>query len=215
MAIAKKQPQEVITLKPMAIKDLTLEIIGTTPLITHNWTVKAQQEMLDKHMGKAKTVKHDIKNPVEDFIGSLYWLEGKPEENTEEAFEEAIRNGARFGFKSNGIKASVVSAGYRAGVMKDKVSTNGAFHIDGEFVEIFGTPKMREDIVRVSNGSPDIRFRGQFDEWSILVKISYNSGVMSSEQLVNLFQLGGFAVGIGEWRPEKGGQFGMYRVGTK
>lgn len=209
---AKKGSETVIVLKPMAIENLTLKIVGITPLIVHNWGIKAKQEMLDKHMGKAKTQKHAIKNPVEDFIESLYWLEGKPIEFTEEAFEEALKNGARFGFPSNGIKASAASAGYRAGVMKDKVSTNGAFHIDGEYTEIIGIPRMREDMVRVGMGSPDIRFRGEFKEWSMLINIRYNSGIISAEQLVNLFQLGGFAVGIGEWRTEKGGQFGMYSV---
>jgi hypothetical protein len=30
------------------------------------------------------------------------------------------------------------------------------------------------------------------------------------EQLLNIVNAGGFAVGIGEWRPEKDGQYGMY-----
>ena len=207
------QKKEVIELKPIEIKEIVLNIVGTSPLIVHNWDVKVKQEMLDKQMGKAKTKRHSIKNPVRDFIESLYWLDGKPTEYTEDGFEAAIANGARFGFPANGMKASVVSAGYRAGVTKDKVSTYGSFHIDGEFIEIKGIPHIREDMVRVGMGAADIRFRGQFDEWESLVKVRYNSGVMSAEQLVNLFQLGGFAVGIGEWRPEKGGQFGMYRVG--
>lgn len=204
--------KDVIELKAVEFKEITLKIKGVSPLLVHNWDDKIKQEMLDKQMGKAKTKKHDIKNPVRDFIESLYWLEGKPAEPTEEAFEEAIKNGARFGFPSVGLKASVVSAGYRAGVMKDKVSTNGAFYIKGEFVEIKGTPHMREDMVRVGMGTADIRFRGEFDEWEALIPIRYNAGVLTAEQIVNLFQLGGFAVGIGEWRPEKGGVHGMYEV---
>jgi len=204
--------KDVIELKAVEFKEITLKIKGVSPLLVHNWDEKVKQEMLDKQMGKAKTKKHDIKNPVRDFIESLYWLEGKPAEPTEEAFEEAIKNGARFGFPSVGLKASVVSAGYRAGVMKDKVSTNGAFYIKGEFVEIKGTPHMREDMVRVGMGTADIRFRGEFNEWEALIPIRYNAGVLTAEQIVNLFQLGGFAVGIGEWRPEKGGVHGMYEV---
>mgnify|MGYP001011347463 CR=1 FL=1 len=100
--MAKK---EVIELKPIDIKEITLHIVGTTPLICHKWDEKTRQEMLDKQMGKAKTKKHDIKNPVRDFIESLYWLDGKPDEPTEEGFESAIANGARFGFPTNGIKA--------------------------------------------------------------------------------------------------------------
>lgn len=209
MAITKK---EVIEIKAVEFKEITLKIKGVSSLITHNWNSETKREMLDNQMGKAKTKKHNIKNPVQDFIESLYWLEGKPTEHTEEAFEEAIKNGARFGFPSVGLKASAVSAGYRAGVMKDKVSTNGDFYIKGEYVEIQGIPHIREDMVRVSMGKADIRFRGEFDEWEALVPIKYNAGAITAEQLANLFMLGGFAVGIGEWRPEKGGISGMYKV---
>ena len=92
------------------------------------------------------------------------------------------------------------------------VTMNGAFHIDGEFVEIHGVPHIREDMVRIAMGGTDIRFRGQFDEWSAIFTAKYNAAVLSLEQLVNMFNLGGFACGLGEWRPEKGGTFGMYHV---
>ena len=90
---------------------------------------------------------------------------------------------------------------------------NGAFHIDGDFVEIKGSiPQMREDMVRVSNGEPDIRYRGEFTKWEAFITVKYNAGVLSEAQVVNLFNVGGFACGVGEWRPEKGGSFGMYHV---
>ena len=40
----------------------------------------------------------------------------------------------------------------------------------------------------------------------------HNAAVVSLEQLVNMFNMGGFACGIGEWRIEKGGTFGAYHV---
>lgn len=95
---------------------------------------------------------------------------------------------------------------------RDRVSTNGAFHIMGDLVEIEGTPEMREDMVRVGMGVADMRFRGEFKTWSACIPIRYNQGVFSAEQIVNLFNLGGFGCGVGEWRPEKGGSFGMYHV---
>lgn len=212
MAVAKKAA--IVDLQSLKIEKMIIRIDGVTPLITHVFSQKAKQKILDKQQKKASPVKYDIKNPVEDFIESLYWLEGKPTEYTEEAFEEALMGGARFGFPSRGLKASAVSAGYRAGVCKDKVSTNGFFHIDDEFIEIHGVPHMREDAVPVGMGT-DIRFRGQFDEWHSYALIKYNAGAISPEQIINLFMLGGFAVGIGEWRPEKSGSFGMYSVGEE
>lgn len=217
MAIKKTQSKEIL-IPAIDIQYLTLKIVGDTPLIVHNWSEKAKKEMLDKQMKKA-TKGREAKNPVGDFIDSLYWLTPPPVEKTEEGFAEAIQNGARFGFKNIAVKASAVSAGYRAGLTKDKVTMNGAFHIDGEFFEIHGTipsegivPIMREDMVRVGMGTADIRFRGAFVDWWAEIAVKYNASVVSAEQIVNLFNLGGFACGLGEWRPEKGGMNGMYHV---
>jgi len=205
---------KVISIPAIDIRHVTFKVVGDTPLIMHAWDVKVKQEMLDKMMGKAKSKMRELKDPVRDFIASMYWLSGAPVDNpTEEGFAKAIESGgASFGFPSVAFKASAVSAGYRAKVTKDKVSMQGAFHIDGEFVTIDGVPRMREDMVRVANGAPDIRYRGEFPEWSANITVKYNAGVVSDEQIANLFNLGGFACGVGEWRAEKGGNFGMYHV---
>ncbi len=207
----KKTEATVVNIPAIDIRMATIKVVGDSPLIMHAWSDKAKKMILDKQMKKAAVKGHDVKNPVEDFIESLYWLEGKPTEYTEAAFMETVQHGARFGFPSTAFKASAVAAAYRAGVFKNMVTPHGAFHINGDMVEIFGTPHMREDMVRIQMGT-DIRFRGQFDEWSAEISVRYNAGVLSLEQLVNLFSLGGFACGIGEWRPEKGGAFGMYSV---
>lgn len=194
------------------IQHATIKLVGDSPLIVHKWSEKAKKEILDKQQKKAKTKGHDVKDPVRDFIDSLYWLSNEPAEKNEEGFLAAVQSGARFGFPSVAFKASAVSAGYRCGVTKDKVSMNAAFHIDGEYVEIHGTPDMREDMVRVGMGVADIRYRGEFKEWYAVFDVKYNASAISLEQLVNLFNLGGFACGVGEWRAEKGGTFGMFHV---
>lgn len=201
-----------VTIPAINIQYATIRVVGDSPLIVHKWSEKAKKEILDKQMKKAKTKGHDAKDPVRDFIESLYWIDGEPEDKTENGFARAIENGARFGFPSVAFKASAVSAGYRSGVTRDKVSMNAAFHIDGELVEIKGIPEMREDMVRIGMGTADIRYRGMFSEWSATIQVKYNASAISLEQLVNLINLGGFACGLGEWRPEKGGQFGMFHV---
>lgn len=212
MAIKKATETTEVVIPAINVKTAEIHIVGDSPLIMHKWSEKAKKEILDKQMKKAKTKGHDAKDPVRDFIDSIYWLEGEPEEKTEEGFAKAIHNGARFGFPSVAFKASAVAAGYRAGVTKNMVSMNAAFHIDGEFVEIVGIPQMREDMVRVGMGVADIRYRGEFPNWSATFTVKYNASAISLEQLVNLFNLGGFACGLGEWRPERGGQYGMFHV---
>jgi hypothetical protein len=211
MATTKKET-EIIAIPAIDIRNATITLKGDSPLIVHKWSEKAKKMMLDKQMKVATTKGHDAKDPFADFVDTIYFLSGKPERATPEVFEEALSNGARFGFPSVGVKASAVSAGFRAGVTKNLVSMNGAFHIDEEYVEIKGVPQIREDMVRVGMGTADIRYRAEFPEWSTTFIVKYNAGVISLAQLCNLFNLGGFAVGIGEWRPEKGGTYGRYHV---
>lgn len=222
MAI-KKTSESLVPIKPIETREVRIRIVGETPLIVHAWSEKAKRMMLDAQQGKRSGAKKDFKNPVEDFINSLYWLEGKPEDYTEEAFDEAIANGARFGFPVKAFKAAAVSAAYRNQWTKDKVSARGSFFLKGadgdtEYVEIHSDkpPVMREDMVRIGMGTADIRYRGEFVNWWADMILSYNvNGQYSLENILNMINAGGYTCGVGEWRPEKDGNNGMYRVGTE
>ena len=216
--MAKKNEAAIIEIKPINIVTTTVRIAGDTPLIMHRWSEKAKRMILEKQMKKTKSSAKEAKNPVEDFIESVYWMEGKPTEYTEEAFDESCRNGARFGFPVTAIKQATISSAYRNGITKDMASLRGAFFIAGEGSELLAevkgsAPTMREDMVRVGMGVADIRFRGEFANWYMDLQVSYNAnGAYTLDQIINLINVGGFSCGIGEWRPEKDGNCGMYHV---
>lgn len=213
----KKANTEVIEIRPIEIKKVTIRIVGDTPLIMHAWSEKAKRMMLEAQMGIAKGKKKEAKNPVDDFIRSMYWLTPMPEDGTMESFEEAIANGARFGFPVTAFKQAAISAAYRMGWAKDKMSMRGAFFIDSDengMIEIHSdAPEMREDMVKVGMGTADIRYRGEFKNWYADLTISYNAnGQYSLENIVNIINAGGYVCGVGEWRPERDGQNGMFHV---
>lgn len=213
----KKAATEVIEIRPIEIKKVTIRIVGDTPLIMHAWSEKAKRMMLEAQMGVAKGKKKEAKNPVDDFIRSMYWLTPMPEDGTMESFEEAIAKGARFGFPVTAFKQAAISAAYRMGWAKDKMSMRGAFFIDSDengMIEIHSdTPEMREDMVKVGMGTADIRYRGEFKNWYADLTISYNAnGQYSLENIVNIINAGGYVCGVGEWRPERDGQNGMFHV---
>lgn len=208
---------EVIEIRPIEIKKVTVRVVGDTPLIMHAWSEKAKRMMLEAQMGIAKGKKKEVKNPADDFIRSMYWLTPMPEDGTMESFEEAIANGARFGFPVTAFKQAAISAAYRMGWAKDKMSMRGAFFIDSDengMIEIHSdTPEMREDMVKVGMGTADIRYRGEFKNWYADLTISYNAnGQYSLENIVNIINAGGYVCGVGEWRPERDGQYGMFHV---
>lgn len=174
---------------------MQVTLIGDSPLICHAWSTKAKREMLDKQMKKAKQAK-EAKDPESDFKESLY-----------------LHPEGGYGFPAVAFKSSAVdSCSHIEGITK--VEARGAFHIIGDLVKIVGQPTPREDMVRVGMGTADIRFRGEFKSWRATLTVRFNASVLSAEQITHLFNTGGFAIGVGEWRPQRDGSFGMFHVAT-
>ena len=57
----KKANTEVIEIRPIEIKKVTIRIVGDTPLIMHAWSEKAKRMMLEAQMGIAKGKKKEAK----------------------------------------------------------------------------------------------------------------------------------------------------------
>lgn len=220
----KKSEVGILEIKPLELNIVEVKIAGVSPLIEHAWSEKAKREMLEKQMKKTVAKAKEARNPVEDFIRSLYWITPMPEEFTMEAFDEAVEQGARFGFPVTAFKDAAISAAYRMKWIKNKMEMRGVFFIEGESTEDYSVPLveiqsdkpiMREDMVRIGNGSADIRYRAELRNWSATLRLTCNmSGGITAEQIVNIINAGGFVCGVGEWRPEKDGQNGMFRVAT-
>jgi hypothetical protein len=189
----------VAEIPPINIETATIQLVGDSPLICHAWSDKAKKQMLDKQMKKAAQAKA-AKDPEQEYRDSLYPVPG----------------GRGYGFPAVAFKAAAVDACSHVSNMT-KVEARGAFHIIGELVPIEGAPAMREDMVRLSGvGAPaDIRYRGEFKTWNVMFTVRYNANVISLEQLLNLFNIAGFAIGVGEWRPQKDGSYGMFHVATQ
>ena len=214
MAARAKKEEVHIEIPEINIQRAVVRIVGTSPLVVHQFSEKAKRMMMEKQTKTARSNGKAAENPVEDFMGALYWLTDVPEGYTADKFEEAVKNGARFGFPAKGVKKSIVAGAYRNGLTKDKVSTLGSFHINAELLEIKGVkPVMREDPVRLSTGVADLRYRPEFPVgWYMDVPVSFISSIFTLPQLIAFMNIGGFSVGIGEHRIEKGGQWGAYTV---
>jgi len=202
---------ERIEIPAMEIGSFSLRLVGTTPLIVHRWSEKAKEEMRLKQMKRAKLAKL-AKDPWGLFLESLYWVSERPPVIA----EDSDLGMYSFGFPVIAFKAAAVTAAMDADLKKTQARR--AFRIDapdgGELVPIEGpAPVKREDMVRIGMGTADLRYRGEFFPWAVKLNIRYNErGFLSKAQIVNLFNVAGFAVGVGEWRNEKDGIYGAFRV---
>jgi hypothetical protein len=180
---------------------LQVPILGTSPLIMHNWSEKAKRQMLDNMQGR--------KNPKEP---------KDPEGEYQSAFY--VTKDGTYGFPVLAFKAATVEASRFYGKTVTKVGLRQTLFFTGEYsatakqslVEITGDPHMREDVVRVGMSGTDLRYRPEFPEWSTVLTVTYVKSPLTRESVLSLIDAGGMGTGVGEWRPEKDGDFGTYRI---
>jgi hypothetical protein len=222
----KKVEEQVITLPELKLQKATIKIIGETQLVVHSFSKKAMDSIENKQHGKPKNSKHEIRNEWEELIQCLYWITPPPTELTQEAWEQALVNGARFGFKAGGIKDCAVSAAYRRGLVRNMPTARGYFSIINTYedqlyakqvveIEYATPPKMRRDCLSTFNSGADMRYRPQFDDWSMTIDLVFDASAITVAEIANWFRLGGFTVGLGENRTEKSADgWGSFRLAT-
>ena len=187
---------ETIEIPSLKIQHLQLTLIGDSPLITHKWDEKAKREMLEKQQKKARAGK-EVRDPQAEYEAALYH---HPD--------------GGYGFPMIAFKAAAVTVCSQIEGIS-KVFARQTFHVvGGDLAKIEGEPQMREDMVRIGQGTANLRYRPEFPTWHTTITIEYNSSAISEEQLRNMFNTAGFGVGVGEWRPEKDGRNGRFHVAS-
>lgn len=185
-------------------------LIGTAPLLVHNWSAKAKEQMLAKQT-KTGRAGREAKDPVADYEESRYksslgW-DGVP---------------------CGGLRAAIIDS---ARFLDDLTmrSLQGAIFVETEdpmanLVRIYGygdAPAMDERPVRIGSGmstTTDLRYRARYDRWALLVRIHFMRTMVSISQLASLIATAGISSGLCEWRPSspksKTGQLGTFRIGN-
>ncbi len=147
----KSQTKSVEILE-FQIREVTIPIVGISPLIVHRFSEKAMKMIQDKQAGKAKNKKHDIRDPEGDYEGAKH---------------KSVLGWD--GFPAAGFKAAMIRGAKMIGmVMKD---TQTSFFVQAndeetQLVRIYGESRMRTDQVRVGMGSADIRYRPEYVNWN-------------------------------------------------
>lgn len=187
--------ETIIEIPAPSILQAFVEIVGVTPLITNRPSPEAFAAMEAKQQKKAVTPR-EARDPNQEFLAAQY----RDDEN-------------RCCFPAAGVKKAMVHAGGR---FTEAAMTHlrGAINIADDLLPILApAPSMRRDLVRLVGGKRSLAYRPQFWPWRLDIPVTYNAGVISLEQVVNLLTVAGFSVGIGDWRVEKNGIYGQFRVG--
>lgn len=185
-----------------SIRQVTIPIVGISPLIVHAWSEKSKRMISDKQAGKAKNKKHEIRDPQDDYEQAKHI--------SEDGWE---------GLPAAALKAAMIRGAKMVGmVMKD---TQAAFFVNADcektqLVRIHGDSRMRTDMVRVGMGAADIRYRPEYLEWYMELNIDFNEGLISIDQLHQIVKAAGYGNGLGEMRPEKGKfNYGRFKLANE
>lgn len=197
--IVDEGPSATINIDRIAAETIRVPILGTSPLIVHRFSEKAKRQMLDAMQGR-KTPK-TAKDPQAEYEAAFYKFADGGYGLPVTAFKQATVGGARF------------YSGVTMRELKQYIFIRGEIGLDGQgLARIEGTPRMREDVVRVGRGGTDLRYRPEFVGWRTSLLVTYVTSSVTRQSVLSLIDAGGMGVGVGEWRPERDGDFGCYQV---
>lgn len=190
---------DIIQIDKIETEILNIPLVGTSELIMHRFSEKAKRQMLDNMQGR-KTPK-EIKQPEVECEAALHRIKGGGYGIPSIAFKLATIGGARF-------YRGVTMASLRQFLFVDGEPA----HPSGELLtRVDGDWYRREDVVTVGRGT-DLRYRPGFPEWRATLRLIYVKSALTRNSVLSLVDAGGMGVGVLEWRPEKNGTFGTYKI---
>lgn len=192
--------QKTITLKPLNLATLEVEIIGLSDYMPE----PMDMEVLERY-NKLKSNQVYDKDDVseeEKVKGKYYYMEdGKTYAIPTRAFYNAMIRASSYIFEKK-------DGGMRN--IKEGVAVVGQYvpleYKSEEVVTHWGRTSGRAR-------SPRKIMRNAFHKWKTTIKIQFNKSNLSEEQILTTLNWAGFHIGVGAFRREKTGNYGMFEVG--
>ena len=200
----KKKTSEptAIVINEIETEVVKFNVVGTSPLIMHRFASKAWQELLfpspEKNKAeRAQTLKHD---PLAEYRECMY--------RNRDAKRQTLFHLPNGMFHGAMTSAAIDMPGAKRAQMERLT------RVTDVNIDLYGVPQMFMAMVRNSDmaRTPDVRTRAIFPQYACSVSVRYVRGMITQRAIANLFGAAGFIVGIGDWRPQRGGPYGSYRL---
>lgn len=213
------QAKSDVKLKPVNRRKITVRLIGVSPLICHKWSEKAKEMIRAKHQEGKKTKNRDLREPEAECKAATYWADeketvpGLPAVAIKAAVIEAAHND--LGFPKTLLRKAMFIYPMGRDVIIPLEPANSKGKVGSKKVASNVTGELVEDVVRVGQGSTDLRYRPYFYDWAVTTQWEIDTDLLQIADMLTLLDRAGFGVGVCEWRPEKGGEYGRFRVDDK
>ena len=192
---------KTVIVKPLQIAEIKVEIVGTSPYMPEPMDMKVVEKYNKK---KAKKVFKEDDMTEDEKVKSKYYF--MPDKKT-------------YAIPTRAFYRSMVNAVARIdGIAKTEVTQT--IVINEDYVPIkYKSEKVlthwgRNSGGRSGKGSPRKIMRNAFYDWRTMIKIQFNVEVLSEDQIISILNWAGYHIGIGGFRRENTGNFGMFEVGN-
>lgn len=202
-----KKPKETVESIQVEIQEIAtgivrFNVLGDSPLIMHRYPFKAWMELVlpSKHQNRAaleQTLKHV---PIEEYRESTY-------QNRD------VKRPAQFHLPNGMFAGCIAQTGVDIPGASRAVLERLTRVIDIN-IDLFGIPQIFCAMVRNSgqNRTPDVRTRAIFPQWACGITVRYIKPQLTERNITNLMGAAGMINGIGDWRGEKGGPYGAFKI---
>lgn len=206
----KAETTTSVTIKPPDFRRVELQIRGTAPLVINRFSQKAMEIMREAQEagGAAKTKR--TRDP-KDFDALYEGAKHVSDDGWEGIHAAAFRNAAISACRICGYKMTHAKLAFM-------VIQDGFDRVDGApLVKLTEGEAVPWTVpVRNQTGVADLRCRPMYREWGATLRIRYDAGALSDNDVVNLIARVGMQVGIGEGRPDSkesaGLGFGLFEI---
>lgn len=202
--------EEIVVIQPPDFRVLEINIRGTSPLVINRFSAKAMA-MMRETQEAGGTAKSRKKREPKDFDALFEDAKHISDEGWEGIHAAAFRNAS-------------ISACRAAGYVMTKAKL-ALFVVQDGFDAVDGAPLVRltegeaEQWVaptRNATGVIDLRCRPMYRQWAASLRIRYDAGMLTQNDVVNLIARVGMQVGVGEGRPDSkaspGLGFGLFEI---
>jgi len=199
-----------VAITPPNFQHLAINLRGTTPLVINRFSAKAM-ESIRRTQESGSTARSRKTRESKDFDALFEGAKHISDEGWEGIHAAAFRNGAISACRACGFKMTHAKIAFM--VMQD-----GFDRVDGApLVRLTeGAAEQWVAPVRNKTGVVDLRCRPMYREWAATLRIRYDAGMLTADDVVNLISRVGLQVGIGEGRPDSkdsaGIGFGLFEI---
>lgn len=187
-----------------------IRVRGVSPIITHNGAAgldtrsaaNVEKAQIAKKRGSNRTEADEVRLRELECLTSLYLDESGAPTLPEAAFRSNIEAAARTLRQGPQV---------REGLVVEEVEVFDYDRALGTTAEELARNVQFTVGVRVGQ-SRVLRTRARFEEWAATFRVDVDPELVDREQLLVWLDIGGRRLGVGDWRPQKSGQYGRFEV---